>query len=406
MKKKYIIFGMAAFSALSMKAQKTDTAFKKETVNKTEIEILYSHYIQDGNNSAVTGGTGTEKLTVYAPGFRLKKSGNNHSFNIKGGVDVISSASTDNIDYVVSSASRTDFRGYANFEYTHEFKNGMAISGGTGFSIESDYFSFPINAGLRGTNKNKMRTWSFDIQLVLDDLRYGIFSSSSSKPRSLIYPSELRYREWYDEYRRRSYNVKFGITQVINKRMIVGIYPEINYQHGLLATPFHRVYFNDNSLKPEQLPSDRFKGILGIKTNSFAGSKTILKNGLDLYIDNFGVFGIALENETAVKLNYLVTLSPSLRFYHQEASKYFAPFQQHIASEKFYTSDYDLSGFNSFKAGMGFRYAPYKKIGRRYAFNDVQLRYAYYQRSNRLKAHIISFVFSAERLHRKRFVLE
>ena len=250
-----------------------------------------------------------------------------------------------------------------------------------------------------------MRTWSFNLQIVLDDLRYGIFSSSSTKSRSLVYPSELRYREWYDGYRRRSYNIKSGITQIINPKMIIGIYPEINYQHGLLSTPFHRVYFKDNSLKPEQLPSSRFKGILGIKTNNFIGSKTILKNELNLYSDNFGVSGIALENETAIKLNYLLTISPSLRFYYQESSKYFAPFQQHAVSDIYYTSDYDLSRFNSFKAGIGFRYAPHKKAGRRYSFNEMQLRYAWYRRSNGLNAHIISIAFSSERAGRKRFTL-
>ena len=396
MKRRYIVFGVAAFSALSMKAQRTDTAFKKEKLNKTEVAILYGQYIQDGNNSAVTGGIGTEKLTVYAPGFVIKKSLNKNTYGLKGGVDMISSASTDNIDYVVSSASKKDARTYAGLDFTHELNDKLVLSAGTGFSIESDYTSLQVNAGVSSGKKEQTWSWSVDMQFIFDDLRYGRLKAGFKKPYYLIYASELRYRDWYDDYLRRSYNLKLGLSRVINKRMILGLYPEVDYQHGLLATPFHRVYFTDNSLKPENLPDDRFKAFLGIKANYFAGSNTILKNSIDLYADNFGILGMAIENETAFKLNYLLSLSPSLRFYHQQGAKYFSPYQQHLPGELFYTSDYDLSRFNSFKAGMGLRYSPLKRSGR-FTFNEVQLRYAWYRRSNGLNAHIISFLFSGDR---------
>lgn len=224
MLKKYILFGVTALSVLSVRSQTRDTTFKKETVNKTEIEILYSHYLQDGNHSAVTGGRGTEKLTVYAPGFRIKRSIKNHSFSIKAGVDVISSASTDNIDYVVSSASRLDARLYMNTDLSYELKNNVVLSAGTGISAESDYTSIPVNAGVSRTSKNKLRSWSVELQAIFDDLTYGRLKKNFVKPYYLVYPSELRFREWYDDHLRRSFNVKFGFTQVINKKMIVGFF--------------------------------------------------------------------------------------------------------------------------------------------------------------------------------------
>ena len=63
-KKVYLAATLAFLLSKSAFANSSDSAFKKKKLRKTDIEILYSHYLQDGNNSAVTGGRGTEKLSV------------------------------------------------------------------------------------------------------------------------------------------------------------------------------------------------------------------------------------------------------------------------------------------------------------------------------------------------------
>ena len=44
------------------------------------------------------------------------------------------------------------------------------------------------------------------------------------------------------------------------------------------------------------------------------------------------------------------------RFYSQGASKYFAPYEGHISTDEYYTSDYDLSTFNAHQNGIGVSY--------------------------------------------------
>src|SRR5687768_12615564 len=118
MKKKYIVFGLLAASSLYTFAQKSDTASRRKKISQTSIQLVYSHYLQNGNHSAVTGGTGTERLTIYSPDITIRQQVDSfRSFSINTGVDVISSASTDNIDFVVSSASRLDNHIYLNAEY-------------------------------------------------------------------------------------------------------------------------------------------------------------------------------------------------------------------------------------------------------------------------------------------------
>jgi hypothetical protein len=102
--------------------------------------LVYNHYWQDGKKSAGTGGIGTEKPSVYAPAVFLKKEWNRSEFSLNAGCDIITSASTDNIDYIVSSASRQALRTHSNLQWTQNLPSARALlKGGAGFSIETDY---------------------------------------------------------------------------------------------------------------------------------------------------------------------------------------------------------------------------------------------------------------------------
>lgn len=396
MKRRYLIIGSLVFSHFFVRAQvPQDTLVEK--INKTQIELVYNQYLQDGNNSAVTGGIGTEKLTVYGPSLTINKIVENNSIVCNLGADIVTSASTDNIDSVMSSASRKDARFFLNATYEHKFeKQNLTLYGGIGLSIESDYFSIGSKAGLIKEDMGKTRSYSIEFQYYNDDLRWGRLNLSYLRPIKLIYPAELRYKEWYDGYKRYSYNLKLGFTQALNQRNIIGIFPEITCQQGLLATPFHRIYFSDETEAVEQLPQKRWKGALGLRFNSFAGGKVILKNTFNTYADNFGILAFSLENETAIKLKHDLTLLPNARFYSQSGSSYFAPYGSHKISETYYTSDFDLSKMQTYNAGIGLKFNPYKYLNKRTIFNGMTFRYNFMYRSNNLTAHIFSLVFQTE----------
>ncbi|RQO30218.1 hypothetical protein DBR32_11605 [Taibaiella sp. KBW10] len=391
MKKTTFLIGSIALLGYTAPAQ--DTAQSETKIDKSEVELVYNHYIQDGNRSAVTGGIGTEALTVYGPAVNIKRSRNKNALSFNVGTDIITSASIDNIDIIKSSASYTDIHAYTYGILEHALRKDLTIYGGMGFSVESDYFSYSGRIGFTKEDTKRQRTYHADLQVFNDDLRWGRINESYFKAETLIYPAELRYKEWYDVYKRYSYNLKLGVTQIINKRNVFGIYPELTYQQGLLSTPFHRIYFSDGSLAVEQLPESRLKAALALKWNSFSGGRVVLKNTVNGYTDDFGIHALALENETAIKLNREVTLLPNARIYFQKGSPYFKPYKEHISSERFYTSDYDLATFTSYNLGLGFRYNPFKYLGKTFLFNGMTLRYNYYQRSNGLSAHILSAAF-------------
>ena len=399
-KKVYLAATLALLFSKSAFANNQDSVFKKKTLRKTDIEILYSHYLQDGNNSAVTGGKGTEKLSVSAPSVNLSTSGKNLSWKLKAGTDIITSASTDNIDFVQSSASRRDARTYANLSALMPVSKQINLELGSGFSVESDYLSRSLMAAINGQSKNKMRQWLLESKCYFDDLRWGRLNPNYKRPVRLVYPVELRNQDWFTNYKRQSFNVKFGLSQVVNKRNVIGIYPTLTLQNGLLSTPFHRVVFNNSETRVENLPDQRIKLAISSKWNTFIGGRLVLKNTIESYWDNFGVNALGIESELAIKLKNGQTISPFARLYKQSASKYFAPYAVHHPDEAFYCSDYDFSRFYSVKMGVEFKIKRLYQIRKHLDFQGAAFRYAFYYRSNHLYAHTLSLSLNLQQIHK------
>jgi hypothetical protein len=371
-----------------------NTAYKQQRLSKTDIQVLFSFYTQDGNHSAVTGGTGTEALHVFASDFTITRQRDSlNTFELNGGIDMITSASTDRIDFVKSSASYHDNRFHLGGGYTRHLKNtGVNLGVNTGISLESDYTSLPVGVNASFDNKDKSRQISVGLQCYFDDLRWGLFDPDYYYLKELVYPIELRDTAWFNIHNRQSYNLNLALFQVLNQRSQFAIYPELVYQKGLLSTPFHRVYFNDDTttLRVENLPRQRWKFPLAFQFNTFAGNRVIIRSYYRFYHDNFGITAHTFQVEAPIKLSPAFSLAPLLRFYTQTGARYFRPYKEHSLSETYYTSDYDLSRFNSYKAGVTARYALFRHITSHYAFREISLRYAYYKRSDQLAAHMMS----------------
>jgi len=83
-------------------------------------------------------------------------------------------------------------------------------------------------------------------------------------------------------------------------------------------------------------------------------------------------------------------VSPFYRFYNQSAVKYFAPYAQHTAQNEFYTSNYDLSNFNSNFLGAGIRLAPPNGVFGVKHWNMLEIRYGHYTKNINMNANIVS----------------
>ncbi|MBF9238350.1 DUF3570 domain-containing protein [Hymenobacter sp. BT683] len=380
--------------------------------DETTIDILGSYYQQDGTHGAVEGGRGTEQLTDVTPTIIVNIPLDTVSrLSVNIGADFYASASTDRIDFALSSPSSRDVRIHADFGYTREQKaRGTQWGAGAGFSQEYDYLSFNGVGSFAKTSADGNRQLGLTGQVFIDQA-------------TLIRPIELRDGQPSGQGARQSYNVSASFSQVLTKRLQVAVSTELVQQNGLLSTPFHRVYFFDNPDKnpvpaadnhyaplapsaprSEKLPDSRFKYPVGLRLNYYASDLVQIRSYYRFYNDNFGIQAHTFELELPVKVTPFFVLYPFYRFHQQTASKYFAPYLAHSIAEAYYTSDYDLSDFTAHKTGLGLRYSPVYGIGRFHVpghdragrprvmrFRAVDLRYAHYQRSTDLTADILSF---------------
>ncbi|MEP7252999.1 MAG: DUF3570 domain-containing protein, partial [Ginsengibacter sp.] len=186
--KRIFLTAAAMFALLHSYSQTSNdtSGFQSRKLKVEEINLVSSYYNQDGNNSSVTGGIGTEKLTDIANVIDIKLTKydsklRKHTFTGELGIDHYTSASSDKIDPKnMSSASHADTRIYPSISWSMENeKKGTTFGAGVSSSTEYDYQSFGGNINFSKKTKDKNGEFSAGVQVYLDQLK-------------LIQPIELR----------------------------------------------------------------------------------------------------------------------------------------------------------------------------------------------------------------------
>ncbi|MFT5070940.1 MAG: hypothetical protein ACI8V8_000901 [Chitinophagales bacterium] len=414
MQLKFSMLIFLVFLSLNLVAQNPVDS-NKIHLEDVSIDFLFNYYEQEGIHSPVTGGLGTEKLNNIAPSIIVNIPLDTlRSISYSGGVDYYSSASSDNINnpYLqadhVSSASAADYRIYSSLGYKQKNKKKKTSYSGTlAMSFEFDVTSVSVGGGYAKTSKDENREFS---------VKGGYFYDKWK----LIYPVEQRNASFaiLDTDGRHSANLSLVQSWVMNKRMTASVNVDFVLQKGILSTPFHRVYFSDYNLdqfgnpldntaslvnsQVEMLPSTRFKLPIGLRYNYYIADFLRLKAYYRFYYDTWNVMGHTAQIELPMVLTKFLRVYPFYRYHNQSSAKYFAPFATHQANASFYTSDYDLSGFNSHRIGLGVGIDPLfgifnfknKSKTRTNVLKSIDLKYSHYRRSDGLKANLYSVAFS------------
>ena len=236
----FILLAMVSTTVFSI-GQKDTTTYKKLKITSIEADLLTSYYSQDGDNSAVTGGIGTEELTNTAINATVSitmenKHKNEHTFTMDLGIDSYTSASSDKINpATVTSASYSDTRIYPSLSwmYTNNEKRytiGASVSG----SLEYDYASIGVGLSASTFSKDRNRELGLSLQAYFDNW-------------TVIFPSELRQSASVATDKRNSLSASLTFNQVINKKLQIALMGDFVLQKGLLSTPYHRVYFENSN---------------------------------------------------------------------------------------------------------------------------------------------------------------
>ncbi|WP_127140601.1 DUF3570 domain-containing protein [Flagellimonas marinaquae] len=342
-----------------------------------------------------------------------------------------------------SGASRQDVWTNLTVGYSRSSEDRNTIySGNMSVANEYDYFSLGVGAGLVKLFNQKNTELGITANVYLDnwrpeyateiktyienggDLNRDFFEGTDILDQNGNIINKMSVNAWkptrnilINDTKRNTYAASLSLFQILGKTTQVSLFTDIVYQTGWLANPMQRVYFADKSNfyigtatsipfyseernkgvfqladDIERLPNNRLKIPIGIRLNQYITENLVLRSYYRYYFDNWGITGHTLNAELALKLAQKFTLYPNYRLYTQTAADYFAPFEQHLSTEEFYTSDFDLSKFSARQVGLGLKYTDIftKSHIWKFGLKNLTLDYNYYNRNTGLKAHIIS----------------
>ena len=419
--KKLLIIGVVLGLPFLGFSQGNAQEYIKKVLETPEVELLYSYYNQDGNNAAVTGGEGTEKLSDMTPTIIVSiPFGENDVLTVDAGLSAYTSASSSNINpfdgntpaspWVESSGpSRSDVLSYFHPTYAHSsVDRNEIVSGSVSVSNEYDYSSFGFGGGYTRLFNEKNSEIGISTQVFLDsyrpqypiELREGFFDNRITGNGTYAPISNP-----FSQLKRNSYSVSLNFSQIITKKLQFSVSLDGVFQEGLLSTPHQRVYFGDRSDffiedfqladDVERLPFYRFKLPIGGRLSYAVNDRVTVRAYVRYYYDNWGLTSYTGNIEIPIKVSDKFTVFPMYRYYTQTASYYFYPKEVALSTNRYYTSDYDLSSFDANQFGFGISYkdifaqSKIWKLG----LKSINLRYNHYERSTGLKANIAALGF-------------
>ncbi len=385
--------------------------YRPRRLRVDEIDIFSSYYKQDGQHSAVTGGNGTEKVTDISNGVNLNlvwldQALRKNTLSLGLGLDHHTSASSGYIA-LKGGANEGGSRIYPSIDWTIEdSKKGSTFGLGAYYSHEYNYQSLGFDVNWAQKTADKSGELGIKLQGYFDQVTQ-ILPSEFVPPPTYIPPGSTTYTTPSGQtiitsttgktisapltYKpRTTLTAAFSYSQIINSKLQIMLLGDLVYQNGDLGLPFHRVYFKGGKDTIETLPSTRIKVPIGIRANYFLGDNIVLRSYYRYFIDNWGVSAHTINFEAVYKINPFFSVSPFYRFYTQTASKYFAPYEQHLATDQFYTSNYEYSKFNSQFFGAGIRLAPPKGVFGIQNLHELELRYGHYITTEQLSSNVIS----------------
>jgi Protein of unknown function (DUF3570) len=476
--KNYLILLLIISSAI-LHAQDSTSTYKKRVLESAEVDFLMSYYTQDGDNAAVTGGIGTEKLTDVTPTIVISMPLNDDDvLTVDAGISAYTSASSSNLDpfdasgasrnggdddddadedinrqandvtgspWVASTgASASDVWGNVSISYAHNSDDRNTIWGAhASVSTEFDYSSLGFGGSFTKLFNEKNTEIHVQAQVYLDqwsprypteldsyveaggNLNSGFFQGITIWNEQGLPTYPFGDDQWspvdgfalISDKGRNTYSFSLSFSQILSKNAQISLFFDAVQQEGWLSNPMQRVYFKDRpnyyignpesipnytsksntdvfqlADDIERLPSTRFKTPIGLRFNYYINEVVTLRTYYRYYFDNWGMTAHTANFELPVKLSDRFTIYPTYRYYTQTAIDYFAPFEEHLSTDSYYTSDYDLSAFDANQYGLGIIYTDIFtnfhiwKLG----LKSIDLRFSQYDRSTGLKASIIS----------------
>ena len=343
-----------------------------------------------------------------------------------------------------SGASKTDVWVSGNVGYSHSSDSRNTTSTGhISFANEFDYTSFGFGGEISQQFNRKNTEIGLKANVYLDkwnprypteihtfvqnngNLNASFFNGVNILDQNGHIINKNSLNAWHPinntlvvNKGRNTYAASLSFSQILSKNLQVSLFADVIMQKGWLSNPMQRIYFknrpnfyigqasdipyytNPNKNNGvfqladdiERLPDNRIKTPIGMRLHYYINEFLVFKTYYRYYFDDWGIKSNTLNIELPIKISDKFTLYPNYRYYNQTAAKYFYNYEEALSNYDFYTSDFDLSKYNSNQFGLGIKYTDIftkRKIWK-FGFKNMSLNYAHYKRNTGLYANIIS----------------
>jgi hypothetical protein len=351
----------------------------------------------------------TERVTAVEGVFAAKKNfGDEHVFSTKIIIDSLTGASASGAvaqpdaqtytrpsgkgQYVIAAGEIPlddtfhDTRVQIEAKWTQPLWDDMRGSTGVHLSKEYDYLSIGVNGSLAKDFNQKNTTVSAGLSLAYDTIdpeggRPITFSEMVIDQGQFV--NEEDYQAAFDATRqtdtddKTTVDLMLGVTQIINRRMLMQFNYGLSMSNGYHSDPFKVLsVVNDQGLTQSLVHEDR--PTKRTRHNFYWQTKYALDSGVaDISYryatDDWDINSHTIDSRLRFNLSDNTYIQPHFRYYQQSAAEFYQPFLlEGTALPTFASADYRLGEMTAYTVGL--KYGMKMPSG-----NEWSFRLEYYQ---------------------------
>lgn len=159
--------------------------------------------------------------------------------------------------------------------------------------------------------------------------------------------------------RHQTYQV--GLSQIVNKHMVMDLNYEADVDEGYLNNPYRSVRFIDPSAakgysyQPEQYPLTHSSDAIALSGMYYLPYRAALRGEYRYYSDTWGVAGSTLQVSYTQPWR-LFQFDAKVRYYTQGSADFYSDLFPYRDAQNFLARDKELSSFSSTSVGLGVGY--------------------------------------------------
>jgi len=237
----------------------------------------------------------------------------------------------DKPEQILSGASIREDRLAVNANVAHQWAD-KDINVSIGTSSEDDYVS--VSGGIQ-TN------WQFN-------QKNTTLSAGFSLSDDQLMPTGYNFEE-----NKHSSHYLLGISQVLSQKSLLQLNLTHSRSSGYLSDPYKKVFIEGTGLRNDVRPDQRQSyALMGRFSHYLSDYKASIQTDYRYYHDDWDIRAHTLEIRFEKELDKGLSLTPWIRYYSQDAARFYQPWFRQNPADGLHSSDYRLAPYGALSGGL------------------------------------------------------